>query len=96
MHVIGVPVIENCKRGMKKQVGKSQVFTKNTLTEIQDIQEGLINKISEYARGEAEDLETEIYHSLVNSKDEQQAKQSIETSTTDWASRINKYAEEQI
>lgn len=36
MHVVGVPVIENCKRGMKKQVGKSQVFTKNTLTEIQD------------------------------------------------------------
>ena len=71
-------------------------MSKNALTEIQDIQEGLINKISEYARGEAEDLETEIYHSLVNSKDEQQAKQSIETSTTDWASRINKYAEEQI
>ena len=27
MHIIGVPVIENCKRGMKKQVGKSQLFT---------------------------------------------------------------------
>ncbi len=36
MHVIGVPVIENCKRGMKKQVGKSQLFTKETLTKIQD------------------------------------------------------------
>jgi chromosome segregation ATPase len=36
MHVIGVPIIENCKRGMKKQVGKSQVFTKASLTEIQD------------------------------------------------------------
>ena len=36
MHVIGVPVIENCKRGMKKQVGKSQLFTKNLLSEIQD------------------------------------------------------------
>lgn len=36
MHVVGVPVIENCKRGMKKQVGKSQVFTKMSLTEIQD------------------------------------------------------------
>ena len=36
MHVVGVPVIENCKRGMKKQVGKSQVFTKTSLTEIQD------------------------------------------------------------
>ena len=36
MHVIGVPVIENCKRGMKKQVGKSQLFTKNLLSETQD------------------------------------------------------------
>ena len=36
MHIIGVPVIENCTRGMKKQVGKSKLFTKATLTEIQD------------------------------------------------------------
>ena len=36
MHVVGVPIIENCKRGMKKQVGKSQVFTKTSLTQIQD------------------------------------------------------------
>lgn len=36
MHVIGVPVIENCKRGIKKQVGKSQLFTKTLLSEIQD------------------------------------------------------------
>ena len=36
MHIVGAPVVENCTRGMKKQVGKSQVFTKNTLTEIQD------------------------------------------------------------
>ena len=36
MHVVGVPIVENCKRGMKKQVGKSQVFTKTSLTQIQD------------------------------------------------------------
>ena len=36
MHVVGVPVITNCTRGMKKQVGKSKLFTKATLTEIQD------------------------------------------------------------
>ena len=36
MHVIGIPVIDNCKRGMKKQVGKSQLFTKIILAEIQD------------------------------------------------------------
>ena len=36
MHIIGVPIIENCTRGMKKQVGKSKLFTKTSLTEIQD------------------------------------------------------------
>ncbi len=36
MHIVGVPVIENCTRGMKKRVGKSKLFTKATLTEIQD------------------------------------------------------------
>ena len=36
MHIIGVPVIDNCKKGMKKQVGKSKVFTKESLTTIQD------------------------------------------------------------
>ena len=36
MHIVGVPVVRNCTRGMKKQVGKSKLFTKNSLTEIQD------------------------------------------------------------
>ena len=36
MHVVGVPVKEKNKTGMKKQVGKSTVFTKESLTVIQD------------------------------------------------------------
>ena len=36
MHIVGIPVIDNCKRGMKKQVGKSQLFTKTILSEIRD------------------------------------------------------------
>ena len=36
IHIVGVPIIENCTRGMKKQVRKSKLFTKTTLTEIQD------------------------------------------------------------
>ena len=36
MHIVGVPVATNCTRGMKKQVGKSQLFTKESLTKIQD------------------------------------------------------------
>ena len=36
MHIVGIPVALNCTRGMKKQVGKSKLFTKATLTEIQD------------------------------------------------------------
>ena len=36
MHIVGIPIIKNCTRGMKKQVGKSKLFTKESLTEIQD------------------------------------------------------------
>ena len=36
MHIVGVPVAKNCTRGMKKQVGKSKIFTKTILIEIQD------------------------------------------------------------
>ena len=36
MHIIGVPVKEDYKKGMKKQVAKSQIFTKNSLKVIQD------------------------------------------------------------
>lgn len=36
MHIVGVPIVENCIRGMKKQVGKTKLFTKETLTAIQD------------------------------------------------------------
>ena len=36
IHIVGVPVSYDCKRGMKKQVVKSKLFTKTTLTQIQD------------------------------------------------------------
>ena len=36
LHIVGIPIKEDCKRGMKKQVGKSQIFTKSSLTKIQD------------------------------------------------------------
>lgn len=36
LHIVGVPVSYECKRGMKKQVVKSKLFTKITLTQIQD------------------------------------------------------------
>lgn len=36
LHIIGLPVSDNNKRGMKKQVAKSKIFTKESLTKIQD------------------------------------------------------------
>ena len=36
MHIVGVPVKENCKTGMEKQVGKTSIFTKESLVVIQD------------------------------------------------------------
>ena len=36
MHIVGVPVKENCKTGLSKQVGKTSIFTKESLVVIQD------------------------------------------------------------
>lgn len=36
LHLVGVPVKDGNKNGMKKQVGKSTIFTKESLHEIQD------------------------------------------------------------
>ena len=36
LHIIGIPVKEGYKNGMRKQVAKSLIFTKETLTNIQD------------------------------------------------------------
>ena len=36
LHIVGVPIKYNCKTGMSMQVGKTDVFTRNTLKELQD------------------------------------------------------------
>ena len=36
LHIIGVPFKEDCKRGLERQVGKSTIFTKESLSIIQD------------------------------------------------------------
>lgn len=36
MHIVGLPVKNDCTRGMKKQVAKSKTFTKESLARIQD------------------------------------------------------------
>lgn len=36
MHVVGVPIKYNCKTGMSIQVGKTDVFTRESLRKIQD------------------------------------------------------------
>lgn len=36
MHIVGVPVSDEYKTGMRLQVGKSKVFAKDTLTKLQD------------------------------------------------------------
>ena len=36
LHIVGVPIKYNCKTGMSIQVGKTDVFTKNSLKELQD------------------------------------------------------------
>ena len=36
LHIVGVPVKENCKTGLSRQVGKTSIFTKESLVVIQD------------------------------------------------------------
>ncbi len=36
LHIVGVPIKYNCKTGMSKQVGKGAVFTKESLSKLQD------------------------------------------------------------
>ena len=36
LHIVGVPVKENCKTGLERQVGKTSIFTKESLVNIQD------------------------------------------------------------
>ena len=54
MHIVGVPIKYNCKTGMKMQVGKSDVFTKDRLTKIQDkMREICIDSFNKYYKEEA-------------------------------------------
>lgn len=48
MHIVGIPIKDKNKNGMSKQVGKSDVFTKESLQSIQDkMRELCINEFNE-------------------------------------------------
>ena len=44
LHIVGVPVKENCKTGLYKQVRKTSIFTKESLIVIQNIIDRLFNQ----------------------------------------------------
>ena len=47
MHIVGVPVKGNCKTGLSRQVGKTSIFTKESLVIIQDkMRERCINEFN--------------------------------------------------
>ena len=51
MHIVGVPFKDNCKTGMSKQVGKSDVFTVDSLKVIQDkMREYCIDKFNGFVK----------------------------------------------
>lgn len=67
MHIVGVPVKENCKTGLSKQVGKTSIFTKESLVVIQDkmrercidefnIAYGMDSKLKEKQKGKSRDI----------------------------------------
>ncbi len=67
LHIVGIAIKDNCKTGMTKQVGKTTVFTKESLKVIQDkMQEcciksynniyGLNEKLKEKQKGRNKDI----------------------------------------
>ena len=67
MHIVGVPVKENCKTGLSRQVGKTSIFTKESLVVIQDkmrercidefnITYGMDSKLKEKQKGKNQDI----------------------------------------
>lgn len=49
IQLVGVPVVENCKQGMSKQVSKKAVFTKETLKELQlEMRENAIENFNKF------------------------------------------------
>src|SRR5574344_1580937 len=67
MHIVRVPVKENCKTGLSKQVGKTSIFTKESLVVIQDkmrercinefnIAYGMDSKLKEKQKGKNRDI----------------------------------------
>ena len=67
MHIVGVPVKENCKTGLSRQFGKTSIFTKESLVVIQDkmrercinefnIAYGMDSKLKEKEKGKNRDI----------------------------------------
>ena len=67
LHIVGVPVKENCKTGLSRQVGKISIFTKESLVVIQDkmrercinefnIAYGMNSKLKEKQKGKNRDI----------------------------------------
>ena len=79
LHIVGVPVKENCKTGLSRQVGKTSIFTKESLVVIQNkMRERCItefnqvyqlnNKLKEKRKGKNRDItpyERKIYNEKV-------------------------------
>ena len=79
LHIVGVPVKENCKTGLSKQVGKTSIFTKKSLVVIQDkmrercidefnIAYSMDSKLKEKQKGKNRDItpfERKVYNEKV-------------------------------
>lgn len=86
MHVVGIAIKDNCKTGMKKQVGKTSIFTKDSLKVIQEEMRkaciksynktyGLNSKLKDKKKGRNKDYKVsqmEHYDELVNEYDNHQ------------------------
>lgn len=78
LHIVGVPVKENCKTGMNKQVGKSDVFNVGSLKDIQkELRESCIEEFNKVYNLDMELKEKDKYKST-NELDYQELKHDYE------------------
>ena len=65
MHIVGIPVKDGYKNGMRKQVAKSQIFTKTSLSKLQDkMRVNCIKSFNKYYEVDYKLKEKELYAAL--------------------------------
>jgi hypothetical protein len=105
MHIVGVPIKDNLKNGMTKQVGKSTVFNKVKLIEIQDQMRALCieeynqeyevkETLKEKQKGRNQDINVRDMEHYSEMREELDKNQETLKVANDKSDKLNNYSDE--